>query len=298
MSIDLVTFIASIASALGIVLGFGQWLLSYRLEKYKAEFEATRQSEIQKEVALYLGEKAAEREYLLEARKRLYRAIGPLKFQLLLACRDAASRIKNYVESPYPMDTKSYYGKTTLYRLLKPITLAELIEDQMAFADFAVDPTAITLLSFKKAVYTAFSDGSILDDYPNPNWRKQEEHLFSNSLAAAARSLIIQDDANGTRCMHFHEFEAFIAGRDARQLTPLRNILNDFTIAKKPIFWLRLVYFGYACHEFVGEAGREVGFERQEYDLAEMLGASESDYVLTNLGRYVELYKDTLKSGL
>ncbi len=298
MNIDIATLITSVAAAIGVVLGFGQWLLSYRLDRYKVEFEATRQSEIQKEVALYLGEKASEREYMLEARKRLYGAIGPLQFQLLMACRDAASRIENYAEVSYGTHTRKYYGKSTLYRLLKPVTLSELIEDQMAYADFSVDPTAIALLKFKKSVYVAFTDAAILGDDLNPNWGKQAEHLFSNSLTAAARSLIIQDETNTKRCLHFHEFEPFLDSKDAKYLAPLRHILDDFTIADKPIFWLRLVYYGYICNEFVCNVGQTIGFDKRVYDVENLLRVSKSDLIRDHTAQYVNLFRETLKSGL
>lgn len=58
------------------------------LDKETLERSAT----VRREVESYLGEQSAHREYVLEAKKQLYHSIGPLRFQLLLACRDAAHR--------------------------------------------------------------------------------------------------------------------------------------------------------------------------------------------------------------
>src|SRR5215813_5230140 len=96
MSIDWGTVLASIGSSLliaGPVLAWlGDKVFANRLERAKTVW----QGDVQKEVEVFLGEKSAEREYKLEAQKRLYSAIGPLRFQLLLACKDVASRIRNY----------------------------------------------------------------------------------------------------------------------------------------------------------------------------------------------------------
>jgi hypothetical protein len=45
-----------------------------------------------------------------------------------------------------------YYGKNTLYRMLRPIAISELIERQIAYADFAVDPSAVKVLRFRRTV--------------------------------------------------------------------------------------------------------------------------------------------------
>ena len=70
-----------------------------------------------------LGEKASEREYRLEGCKRLYRLVGLLRFQLLVARRDLAGRIEAQVRRQYvfkvtSIGPESYYGRSTLYRLL------------------------------------------------------------------------------------------------------------------------------------------------------------------------------------
>ena len=62
--------------------------LDTQLEETKANVKAV----LRKEVEEYLGDKAAERHYRLQARKRIYSAVGPLRFQLILACNEFASR--------------------------------------------------------------------------------------------------------------------------------------------------------------------------------------------------------------
>jgi hypothetical protein len=133
--------------------------LTLEVEKFKSDQEAGREenatrleAQVRKEVEILLGDRAADREYALDARKRLYAAIGPLRFQLLLACRDLTGRIISHgTRKNYSTSVETYYGRSTLFRIIRPLALSELIERQIAYADFAVDPAAVRLLKFKKA---------------------------------------------------------------------------------------------------------------------------------------------------
>jgi hypothetical protein len=64
----------------------------------------------------------AHQQYVLQARQRLYAAIGPLRFQLLIACRELASRVEALSKGRYDTSTAGYFGQNTLYRLLRPLT--------------------------------------------------------------------------------------------------------------------------------------------------------------------------------
>jgi hypothetical protein len=300
---DTLTLITSITSSLGISLAGAWWLsqqlITHRLGKEKDKW----QGEIRKEVEVYLGEKSAEREYNLEARKRLYTAVGPLRFQLLIASRDASARIINYGLNPFEYNTDMgwYYGRSTLYRLLRPIAIAELIERQITYADFSVDPTGIELLRFKKAALTAFTDGDSILNHPNARWDEEIEHVFSGTLSRLANALIIQDEdiTSKKRPMHFHEFSSFIDDpKNLRQFSPLKDILNNFDIRKKPIFWIRLVCFGYICNEYVEHAGRSIGFQKREFDLDKLLLASEDKFTLSHLEGFKEFFHSMINMSL
>ena len=155
--------------------------------------------QVKERVDTVLAERAADREYAFEAKKRLYQLIGPLKFQLLLACRDAAHRVEGHgLKAAYDMSVKGYYGINTIHRILRPIAIAELIEQQVAFADFAVAESAIKLLCFKKSVTQAITGGTVICDHPNVDWNRQSEHLFYATLTEAAHALM-SADANGAK---------------------------------------------------------------------------------------------------
>ena len=180
---DIPTIVTSVVSSLGVSAAGAWWLskalVSHRLAKdledYKSEWKRELEQEkleiagaIKERVDTVLADRAADREYELEAKKRLYQLIGPLKFQLLLACRDAAHRVEGHgLRVAYDTSIKGYYGINTIHRILRPVAIAELIEQQVAFADFAVDESAIKLLCFKKSVTQAITGGAVICDHPN-----------------------------------------------------------------------------------------------------------------------------------
>lgn len=292
--------LASLASSLGGAWWLSQQLITHRLDREKDKWQA----DIRKEVEVYLGEKSAEREYNLEARKRLYTAIGPLRFQLLVAARDVTARITNYGASPgsYRTSMNWYYGKSTLYRLLRPVAIAELVERQMTYADFSVDPTGVELLRFKKAALTAFTDGDSILDHPNADWGAQREHVVSGSLSRLANVVIVQEgegEAKRSRPMHYHEFELFAADPvNLKRLSPLTDILEDFTVRTKPIFWIRLVCFAYVCNEYVGSAGGSIGFKKREMDVEKLLLINGDEFTRENAARLKKYFQSMTEMSL
>jgi len=337
---DTLTLISSITSSLGISVTAAWWLskqlvthrLAKDLEAYKISWQreleeekakwqrsleeakagwqrelekdkAGWQGEIHKGVEVYLGEKSAEREYNLEARKRLYSAVGPLRFQLLVASRDVSARIMNYGMAPfeYNTDMRWYYGRSTLYRLLRPIAIAELIERQITYADFSVDPTGIELLRFKKAALTAFTDSDSILDHPKAEWGEEIEHVFSGTLSRLANALIIPDEdmPSKKRPMYFHEFTSFIDDpKNLRQFSPLKDMLHNFDVREKPIFWIRLVCFGYICNEYVEHLGKSIGFQKRDFDLNRLLLASEDEFTRSKLEELKAFFQSMISMSL
>jgi hypothetical protein len=291
-----------ITSVVALASGFLSSWLTYRYVKRQEIIDQTTlEGKVRQEVEAFLGDRSAEREYNLEARKRLYQAIGPLRFQLVIACDDAASRVAYHGRhySGHSMIIDNYYGRNTLYRLLRPLAIAELVEQQITYADFSVDPKALELLRFKQAAEVSLKDSEVILDHPNADWSDQIEHLFSGTLNRLANSLTVPDEnaSNKRRPMHFHEFEDFIRDRKNQpQFAPLIKILQGFTITTKPIFWARLVCFGYLCNEYVRKEGKTVGFAPNSLDLEVLLRASEDPYILANIEGFKEVFQSLAKS--
>ncbi len=260
-----------------------EWQSAFEREK------ASRDVVIRREVESFLGDRAAEREYILEARKRLYRAIGPLRFQLLLACRDLAGRVEMHgLRQAYSMDLSDYYGKSTLYRIVRPLTLGELIERQIAYADFSVDTEAVDLLRFKKAAFAVFSGSSIVESHPQVNWDREVQHVYFDNLTKAANALIVHEADGQERAMRFHELEAFLMiPEDAGRFGPLPALLRDFSPEAKPLLWIRLVAFGNLCIDYVNRLGSKIGFEVRDYPVRDLLLRSRDAVICARVDEYI-----------
>jgi hypothetical protein len=270
--------------------------LDTQLAKTKAEVEAT----FRKEVEEYLGDKAAERQYRLEARKRLYSAVGPLRFQLISSCVEFANRVNSIGQGrqTYATSLKGYFGRSTVFRLLKLIAISELIERQMAHADFSVDPTMVVLLRFKQMAFRCLSSGSVSLNHPRANWDKQVEHVFYDTLSMVAAAMIVSDGTGKSdRVMRFDEFNAFALNPEmCVKINPIPQLMENFTIANKPILWIRLVALGQLCSEFAMQEGTIVGLTPEPYNGEEYLRSSGDEFVITNYERYSQMLRDVNSS--
>jgi len=279
---------ALIAAAVTIAINLASKLLfDRRLEKLKAELS---QQHSQNEAKI---------KYEFEAKSRLYNAIGTLRFQLLLAARDAASQISGYgAGRRWLITTKNYYGQSTLYKLILPISLCQKIEAQISYADFSVDSGAIDLLRFKRAIYTAFTSGKSILQHPDANWEHEEQHVFRHSLDNIALSLINEDDENKA-VIPLSSFAKFTSSKGGySKISPLPELFADFTIERKPLLWCRLVLYGYLCSEFVNSVGTGIGFEPIEYDVSELLGQADDDFMISNKPRLAESFKNIRDQGI
>jgi hypothetical protein len=316
MEVDIVTVLSSLVSSVGITAGGAWWLgrqwvnhkLAQALEQQKFELQkaleekkAIWQGEVRRSVENELADKAAQRGYEFAARNRLYTAIGPLRFQLLNACRDLAIHIQDYgLEGRrYSLEPTNYYGKSTLYRLIRPLTIAELIERQISIADFSVDPEAVDLLRFKRAAFRAFNDDRPILNHPDENWDYAEEHLFNHLTAKMASALAITPEGALERPMFFHEFESYLEQPASRETVgPLIHIVRNFDIKNKPIFWIRLVFYGYASAMLVNHMGVKIGFQLINFNPTKLLALSADKFTKEHMQDICEEFDILLRSGL
>ncbi|MBN3723553.1 hypothetical protein [Burkholderia sp. Ac-20379] len=258
-------------------------MLKHQLDKHRITWEG----ETRQRIETFLADHAAKRQYDWEARKRLYEAVGPLRFQLLLACRDLASRIERHDKrQSYEMSLDRYYARSFLYRCLRPLVICELVERQMSVADFSVDSDGRTLLQFSRAAKSILAGKSVIKDRGDANWEEQTQHIFHDVLSKIADSLIVREDGR-ERCMRFTEFEELLKSSSGKEaLHPLPDILGNFSARTKPLFWLRLVAYGNVCNHLVGSLGHDLGFERRNFPVEELLAAADDALVSTDIKGY------------
>jgi len=267
---------------------FGKLYIDRRLETLKVDLAKSK------------AENEARIEYESEARKRLYGAIGNLRFQLLLAARDVANQVISYGRGrQFDLTTTNYFGQSTLHKLVMPFAFCELIEKQISYADFSVDPEAVHLLRLKRSIYTALSSGASILNHPNANWEDEEQHIFRHSLDRISNSLLVIEGSRPLFPMPFHEFEKFIPiAKNSAKLSPLPSLLHDFSIHGKPQFWIRLVLFGYLCSKFVNEKGQPIGFDRIDFPLEELIEKVADKFFLSNKTELMQRFEEIAESGI
>ena len=218
----------------------------------------------------------ARHQYQLKAQQRLYEAVGPLRFQLVVSCRELASRVEALHRRRYDMSTDSYFGQNTLYRLLRPLTVAGLIERQSNYVDFSLDPRTLVSLRFQQAAYDALTGGGQAFDGLSLDWSTESQHVFKGRLQAAATLLVVEGDP--PRCARFDEFPAILqqAKEDDRSggMARLASLVEAATSpGRQPVFWCRLVAYGYVANWLLQHDGGPVGYVPVPYSVVDMIKA-------------------------
>jgi hypothetical protein len=262
--------------------------LQFEQSKAKSAIDA----DIRKQVEIQLGEITAQRQYEYEAKRRLYVAVGPLRFQLLLACRDLVGRIQAIgLKEQYEFNLNEYYCQSTIYRILKPIALTALIEEQMTLSDFSVDREAIDLLRFRKSVTRIYSGDELVANHPNVAWSRQVEHLFADSLSSVIQPLIERSDERNARVLRFDEFRQKIIEDGWDAFAPLHHLFDQFEVTRKPVLWLRLVSYAHVCNALVTRQGRAYGFEEEAIDTKELLLRSHDSFTKSKVNELLQKIK-------
>ncbi|WGW03953.1 hypothetical protein [Tropicibacter oceani] len=286
----------TIAVATGVSWLFQEFYKS-RLQREMEGYKLRLSTELQRDVETHkarlseqlqnaLGDNNARREYEAEARKRLYREIGPLRFQLLLACRDAVGRIERLVaEEAYSINMSSYFGRNTVYRILRPIALCDLIESRMALADFSLDIDAIECLRLRRAFEKALSSEIPIASLPGSDWSSQTQHVFAGKISQAAQSLVLADDSGSV--LRFHEFEKLIETAGGEIVAPFQAILENFSPGLKPILWVRLIAFSQSANRYLCKFGADAGFEYEQLDIRSLLASANSSEINARMDELV-----------
>jgi hypothetical protein len=222
--------------------------------------------------------------------------------QLLFSAREAVHRINSHARSDagWNMDPSAHYVRSTIYRILRPLAVAQLIERAMGVADFTVDDDAVGLLRFGTAAERMLSGGEIVMDHPAVDWARQTQHLFRDNLRAAAARLISedQDRPNVIGYERFQEEIPDLLHDDA--LSSLAGIMSACRerITENPIFWLRLVGYAHACRELIRDQGVRIGFALPAFDTEGLLRQADDDYVAPNADAYVASIQRVVDEGL
>jgi hypothetical protein len=260
-----------------------------------------------------LATRQARLDYQYAAKKRLYEAVGPLRFQLVVAAGDLARRVDSHLRSRrWVMAPSGYYVHSFLYRLLRPLAIGVLVEREMSYADFSVDPSSVDLLRFDRAAYrmltgadpfmdlnaTANSDEPVY--YQGLDWARESQHIFRDNLRSAAMCLLAKGAGDRDVVIDYAEFrqrwpdpltEERLAGL-ARLFQRSKNSLLE-----SPVFWVRLVGYAYVCRDYVSRHGPDIGVGVPDLAVSELLAATQDDQVTSHLHEYPAIFDRGLDAG-
>ena len=248
----------------------------------------------------WLLRRKAQLDYELEAKKRLYEAVGPLRFQLLLSARDVVRRFQAHHETRWNMDPKGYYVKSCVYRLLAPLSVGQLIERQMSLVDFSVDSDAINLVSFITVAERMLTGDDVMLDHPDLDWSTQSQHIFRDNLRSAAYKLIIPLSKESSRIMTFAEFNKKYELLNDDYLKDLGRIFEkcDYSLTENPLFWVRVTGYAYACaQQLKSRSATRLGFSTRELQIDDMIRATKDEHFISRLNKYKDSLETTLKEG-
>lgn len=284
MAIDVSTLIASVLGAGTTAFAVLQWsskpFFDKHLETYKTK--------LSHENALLLGDATADRQYRFEARQRLYKAVGPLRFQLIQSTVQVRDRIINIVEYKHDLASRGYFYRSTLYRLGRLIALLEFIEREMAYSDFSVDDSMLRIVRFRALIFQAFSGSWFLLGHPDCDWAVEREHLFRDTLPVIATAMLTASPGGSERIVRVDEFNSALS-LGGGYLEPLTTQIASLHPRDTPVLWLRIVAVAAICDALLrSEARIADALGAKDYDFSPLLAASDDPFVMANRPAYAQ----------
>jgi hypothetical protein len=123
--------------------------------------------------------------------------------------------------------------------------------------------------------------------------------LFNHLVVKMASALAISQGDAFERPMFFHEFEHYLEQPESRETVgPLIDIVRNFHIINKPIFWIRLVFYGYVSAMLVNHMGVKIGFQLIDCKPKELLALSSDKFTKDHVQNICEEFDILLRSGL
>jgi len=269
-----------------------------QLERLKAELTEAK------------AERDAARDYRYDAKKRLYTDLQPLLFQLSALCESAYLHTRGLARTarngwlgtgPESWLRDEYYLLSTVYRLLAPAAVVQLIQRRLTLVDLSVDQTLYERYRLARLLLaTWFSGFDIAASEPaleyHPHDRDAEaraetelavyrlQHLFTGQVEALAACLVVRDTPDEPlRHRTYGEFEREWregAGREA--VAPAVDLISTVHPRTHPVLWRVLVVQAHLYWALAGAgedgSARPFGLpdaERAKFDWREP-GAAET----------------------
>lgn len=185
---------------------------------------------------------SAKRAYEYEARKRLYTITRPLLFQLGELCETSNRRIDKILTGVIRLRPDSTALVTTTYRLVAPLALVRLLQQQLTTVDLGLDLSLRNQYLVARELISVFNNGWELSNLARPiayrvdregQEKEPRQHLTVRQLNSVIEVLTKRDsDGNAVRLKSSIEFEDQCADPSsavAEQCAGMFNILGKAT---------------------------------------------------------------------
>lgn len=232
-----------------------------------------------------------------EVESRLEVATGSLQLEQFLETRSFARRLGHYFKENRPLaarragsDPDAYHaGGMMIYRILRPLTVGEIIQKQTLAGDLLLDPVMMDLVRFNQAAVEMLSGEEVgrPDGGKAPKefdmsscwnvgdeWSTNFQRVRGSYLRCGAAALLAAEPADRIeprRCITHAEFcklwegaeHDSQRGREFHQaLEPIKATMHLFDRRENPILWLRLVGYAYACNRYFEQMWQSMGSRR------------------------------------
>ena len=255
--------IASIISALGaLTIAIWSYFTNKKTNKSLEEFKS--------ELADKKADKDARREYEFEAKKRLYHEFEPLLFQLVELSDHSIHRIQSLARSAKHgnltddngwLSQFNYYTKSTIYKLLAPLAVFQLMQKRVTLVDLNTDHRIEIYYLLTKQLYLSYTDDfefarlhhSIDYDPNNIEWEELRtqnptkywrQGLPMGLLDKCVDMLLEKDDTGQKYLISYGEFErkiGNISNKEKSDIHLMRDIFFNFHPHSRPVLWRILI---------------------------------------------------------
>jgi hypothetical protein len=224
-----------------------------QLERLKAELSEAK------------AERDAARDYRYDAIKRLYTDLQPLLFQLSSLCESAYLHTRGLARTarngrlgtgPESWLRDDYYLLSTVYRLLVPAAVVQLIQRRLTLVDLSVDQTLHERYRLARLLLATWNSGfDIAASEPALKYHPHDldagarteaepavyglQHLYAGQVEALAACLVVRDAPDEPlRHRTYGEFERECREGAAREaVAPAVDLISKLHPRTHPVLW-------------------------------------------------------------
>jgi hypothetical protein len=297
----LTSVIAAVASLCGALITA---VLGQRIKRGNDEHL----EQVKAELSESQAERKAQRDYRYDAIKRLYTDLQPLLFQLSELCDSAYQHTRGLARTARNGDlgagpeswlvSDEYYLLSTVYRLLVPVAVVQLMQRRLTFVDLSVNEELREQYRFARALVRTWNSGfDIAGKKPELTYKPHDreaparvvgqpdvyglQHLYAGQVDRIATCLVISEADGRLRQLTYGEFEdLYKKGTAQESAAPAVELFRAFHPRTSPVLWRMLVVQSHLHRGIARTFAEDVGVivpptralpaeERKEFDWRE-----------------------------